>query len=117
MDSVQSGVSLRNFGHRLILSYLFSQTMCEKVRKIIARTPCIKEPSDPITFLKMMIIFRCLRRKLSLIFFNLNPFHHRKNLHFGILNFEKQHKDSICKVLERSVLFSAFHADFCLCPK
>ena len=33
------------------------------------------------------------------------------------LNYEKQHKEGTCKVLGRSVVFSAFYADFCLCPK
>ena len=30
---------------------------------------------------------------------------------------KKQHKEGTCKVLGRSVVFSAFYADFCLCPK
>ena len=30
---------------------------------------------------------------------------------------KKQHRANICKVLGRSVIFSAFYADFCLCPK
>ena len=30
---------------------------------------------------------------------------------------KKQHKECICKVLGRSVIFSAFYADFYLCPK
>ena len=38
-------------------------------------------------------------------------------LHFGVLNYEKRHKDGTCKVSGRSVIFSAFYADFCLCPK
>ena len=38
-------------------------------------------------------------------------------MHFGVLNYEKQHKEGTCKVLGRSVVFSAFYADFCLCPK
>ena len=38
-------------------------------------------------------------------------------MHFGVLNYEKQHKEGTCKVSGRSVVFSAFYADFCLCPK
>ena len=38
-------------------------------------------------------------------------------MHFGILNYEKQHKEGTCKVSGRSVVISAFYADFCLCPK
>ena len=30
---------------------------------------------------------------------------------------KKQHKEGTCKVSGRSVVFSAFYADFCLCPK
>ena len=32
-------------------------------------------------------------------------------------NYEKQHKEGTCKVLGRSVVFSAFYADFCFCSK
>ena len=38
-------------------------------------------------------------------------------MHFGILNYEKQHKKDTCKILGQSVVFSAFYADFCLRPK
>ena len=55
-------------------------------------------------------------QKFPLIFFNVNPFQHQQALHFGVLNYEKLHKGP-CKVSERSVVFSAFYADFCLCPK
>ena len=34
-----------------------------------------------------------------------------------VLNYEKQHKEGTCKVSGRSVVFSAFYADFCLCLK
>ena len=30
---------------------------------------------------------------------------------------QQQHQEGICKVSGRSVVFSAFYADFCLCPK
>ena len=56
-------------------------------------------------------------QKIPLIFFNVNPFLHQQALHFGVLNYEKQHKEGTCKVLERSVVFSAFYADFCLSPQ
>ena len=36
---------------------------------------------------------------------------------FWVLNYEKQQKEGTCKVSGRSVVFSAFYADFCLCPK
>ena len=38
-------------------------------------------------------------------------------MHFGVSNYEKQHKEGTCKVLGRSVVFSAFYADFCFCSK
>ena len=56
-------------------------------------------------------------QKFPLIFLNLNPFEHQQALHFGVLNYEKQHKEGTCKVLGRSVVFSAFYADFCFCSK
>ena len=56
-------------------------------------------------------------QKFPLIFFNVNPFLFQKALPFGVLNFEKQHKGDTCQVSGRSVAFSAFYADFCLCPK
>ena len=36
---------------------------------------------------------------------------------FWVPNYEKQHKEETCKVSGRSVIFSAFYTDFCLCPK
>ena len=30
---------------------------------------------------------------------------------------KKQHKEGTCQVLGRSVVFSAFYADFCFCSK
>ena len=56
-------------------------------------------------------------QKFPLIFLNLNPLKHQQALHFGVLNYGKQHKEDTCKVLGRSVVFSAFYADFCFCSK
>ena len=56
-------------------------------------------------------------QKYPLIFFNVNSFSYQHALHFGVPNYEKQHEVGICKVLGRAVIFSAFYADFCLCPK
>ena len=39
------------------------------------------------------------------------------NMHFRVLNYENQHKEGTCKFSGRYVVFSAFYADFCLCPK
>ena len=38
-------------------------------------------------------------------------------MHFGVSHYEKQHKEGTYKVLRRSVVFSAFYADFCFCSK
>ena len=51
------------------------------------------------------------------LFFNVNPYQLQQSLHFGVLNYEKQHKEGTCKVSGGSVVFSAFYADFCFCPK
>ena len=56
-------------------------------------------------------------QKIPLIFFNLNRFEQQQALNFWVLNYEKQHKEGTCKVSESSVVFSAFYADFSLCPK
>ena len=58
-------------------------------------------------------------QKFPLIF---KPFSHQQALHFGVLNYKKkkkkkQHKEGTCTVLGRSVVFSAFYADFCFCSK
>ena len=56
-------------------------------------------------------------QKFPLVFSNVSPFIYQKALHFGVLNNEKQHKEGTCEVSRQSVVFSAFYADFCLCPK
>ena len=65
----------------------------------------------------MLILLDFRAQKFPLIFFNVNLFQHQQVLDFGVLNYEKQHKEGTSKVSERSVIFSAFYADFCLCPK
>ena len=92
----------------------------KELEKIIARTLCFMHQS----FFRPNYIFDndahfldFRAQKFPLIFFNVNPFQHQKALHFGVLNYEKQHKEGTCKVSGRSVVFSAFYADFCLCPK
>ena len=95
--------------------------MCERVeKKIIARTLCFMHQSmvRHIYILNNAGYFLDFRaQKLPLIFFNLNPFYHQQALQFEALKYEKQHKEGTCKVLGRSVVFSAFYADFCFCSK
>ena len=58
-----------------------------------------------------------LKFPLIFFFFYLNPFKHQQALHYGVLNNEKQHKQAPVKFREDRLYFSAFYADFCLCPK
>ena len=90
------------------------------LKKIIARTLCFMHQRifRPIYFFNNYAYFLDFRaQKFPLIFLNLNPFKHQQVLHFGVSNYEKQHKESTYKVLGRSVVFSAFYADFCFCSK
>ena len=92
----------------------------KELGKIIARTLCFMLQR----FFRLNYIFNndayfldFRAQKFPLIFFNVNPFYHQQVRHFGVRNYEKQHTEGTCKVLGRSVVFSAFYADFCLCPK
>ena len=92
----------------------------KELKKVIARTHCFMHQS----FFRPNYIFNndaylldFRAQTIPLIFFNVNPFLHQQALHFGVLNYEKQHKEGTCKVSGRSVVFSAFYADFCFCPK
>ena len=92
----------------------------KELKKIIARTLCFMHQRifRTIYIFNNYAYFSDFRaQKFPLIFFNLNPFEHQQALHFGVLNYEKQHKEGTCKVLGRSVVFSAFYADFCFCSK
>ena len=92
----------------------------KELEKIIARTLCFMHQNffRPNYIFNNYAYFSDFRaQKFPLIFFNVNPFYHQQALHFRVLNYEKQHKEGTCKVLGKSVVFSAFYADFCLCPK
>ena len=94
--------------------------MCERVGKIISMMLCFMHQSiiRPIYIFNNDAYFLDFRaQKFALTFFNLNPFQHHQALHFGVLNYEKQHKEGTCKVSGRSVVFSSFYADFCFCSK
>ena len=89
-----------------------------ELEKIIARTHCLLHQRffrPNYIFDAYFLDFRA--QKFPLIFFNVDPFYHQQALHFGVLNYEKQHNEGTCKVSGRFVVFSAFYADFCLCPK
>ena len=92
----------------------------KELKKIIARTLCFMHQRifRPIYIFNNYAYFLDFRaQKFPLIHFNLNPFYHQQALHLGVSNYEKQHKEGTCKVLGRSVVFSAFYADFCFCSK
>ena len=92
----------------------------KELKKIIARTLCFMHQRifRPIYIFNNYAYYLDFRaQKFLLIFLNLIPFEHQQALHFGVLNYEKQHKEGTCKVSGKSVIFSAFYADFCLCPK
>ena len=101
--------------------YLLSLIICERIGKIIARTLCFMHQRffrQNYIFNNDAFFFLDVRaQKFPLICFNVNPWKHQQALHFGILNYEKQHEEGTCKVSGRSVVFSAFYADFCLCPQ
>ena len=92
----------------------------KELEKIIARMHCFMH----LSFFRPNYIFNndayfsdFRTQKFPLICFNVNPFKHQQALHFGVLNYEKQHEEGTCEVSGRSIIFSAFYADFCLCPK
>ena len=92
----------------------------KELKKIIARTLCfmLQWMFRPIYIFNNYAYFSDFcAQKFPLIFLNLNPFQHQQALHFGVSNYEKQHKGGTCRVLGRSVVFSAFYADFCFCSK
>ena len=92
----------------------------KELKKIIARTLCFMHQRifrSIYIFNNYAYFLDFHAQKFPLIFLNLNPFQHQKALHFGVLNYEKQHQEGTCKVLGRSVVFSAFYADFCFCSK
>ena len=111
---------LKNLDTNYSFLYLLSLIMCERVEKIIARTLCFMHQRifRPIYLFNNYAYFLAFRaQKFPFIFLNLNPFKHQQALHFGVLNYVQQHKEGTCKVLGRSVVFSAFYADFCFFSK
>ena len=92
----------------------------KELKTIIARILCFMHQRifRPIYIFNNYSYFLDFRaQKFPLIFLNLNPFLHQQALHFGVSNYEKQHKEGTCKVLGRSVVFSAFYAVCCFCSK
>ena len=92
----------------------------KELEKIVARTHCFMHQSfftPNYIFNDDAYFFDFRTQKFPLLFLTVNPFQHQQALHFGVLNYETQHKEGTCKVSGRSVVFSAFFADFCLCPK
>ena len=91
----------------------------KELKKIIARTLCfmLQRIFRPIYIFNNYAYFLDFRaQKFPLIFLNSNPLQHQQALHFGVSNSEKQHKGGTCKVLGRSVVFSAFMQIFVFAP-
>ena len=91
----------------------------KELEQIIAWTLCFMHQSffrPTYSFNNDAYFLDFCAQNFPLIFFNANLFKHEQALHFGVLNYENQHKEGTCKVSGRSVVFSAFYADFCLCP-
>ena len=91
------------------------------LEKIIARTlcfmhQCIFRPHYIFNNDAYFSDFGAQKFPLNFFFFNLIPFKHQHGLHYDVLNYEKQHKEGTCKVSGRSVVFSAFNADFVFVP-
>ena len=87
----------------------------KKLEKIIARTLCFMHQS----IFRLIYIFNndayflnVHAQKFPLIFFEFKSFLTSISPAFWVLNYEQQHKEGICKVSGRSVVFSAFYADF-----
>ena len=92
----------------------------KELEKIIARTLCFMHQSifRPIyIFNKDAYFFSFSRTKIPFDLFEFKSFLHQQALHFGVLNYEKQHEEGTCKNSGRSVVFSAFYAEFCFCSK
>ena len=92
----------------------------KELEKIIARTHCFMHQSffRPIYIFNNDAYFSDFRaQKFPLIFFNVNPFNINKPCMLVFLIIKKQRIEGTRKVSGRSVVFSAFYAVFCLCPK
>ena len=55
-------------------------------------------------------------QKFPLNFFNVNLFYHQQALHFGVLNYEKQHKEGPVKFQEDLLYFQHFMLIFVFAP-
>ena len=102
---------IQNLDTNYFFLYLLSLIIC----KIIGKNDCLDALLYASQFFRSNYIFNndayfldFRAQKFPLIFFNVNPFKHQQALHFGVLNYEKQHKEGTCKVSGRSVVFSAF---------
>ena len=82
------------------------------LEKIIARTLCAMHHgilSFYYIFNKDAYFLDFRAQKFPLILFQFKPFLTSTSPAFGVLNYEKQHKEGTCKVSGRWVIFSAFY--------
>ena len=91
----------------------------KELEKIIARTHYFMHQSffRPNYIFNNNAYFSDFRaQKFPLIFFNVNPFYHQQALHFGVLNYEKQHKKAPIKFREDLLYFQHFMLIFVFAP-
>ena len=90
------------------------------LEKIIARTLCFMHKGifrpNYIFNNDAYFLDSCALKFPLIFFFKLNLFKHQQALHYGVLNYEKQHKEGTCKVSGRSVIFSVFMLIFVFAP-
>ena len=110
---------LKNLDTNYSFLYLLSLIIVKELKKIIARTLCFMHQRifRPIYIFNNYAYFLDFRAQNSFDLFEFKSFLTSTSPAFGVSNYEKQHKEGTCKVSGRSVVFSAFYADFCLCPK
>ena len=112
--------NLKNLDTNYSFLYLLSLIIVKELKKIIARTLCFMHQRifRPIyIFDNYAYFFRFSRTKIPFDLFEFKSFLTSTSPAFGVSNYEKQHKEGTCKVLGRSVVFSAFYEDFCFCSK
>ena len=91
----------------------------KELKKIIAGTLCFMQsifiPNYILNNDAYFLDF-CVDNYPLRFFFKFKSFLISTSPAFGVLNYDKQHKEGICKVLGKSVVFSAFLCRFLSLP-
>ena len=83
----------------------------KELEKIVARTLCFMHQNifrTKYIFNNDAYFLDFRAQKFPLSFFNSNPFNYQQALYFGVLNYEKQHKEGTCKLCEDLSYFQHF---------